>query len=197
MAGGTDINVLNLVAQKKQASEQAVMAAAPVRGAIDERGKVSLWLISQKKWAKFWPVDATDILKSGTANLTGPEPEEEIEQPQAKGFRLPSIIATNSMNINELIEFAEINKIDISKLTDKKDILEAIQRAGNPKTGKLEDGTIADLRKLAKDRNIDLGKLTLKDDIIAKIRAESEMPPEGPGEDSGEGQGEGPGEDRE
>jgi len=42
-----------------------------------------------------------------------------------------------------------------------------------PGTGKLEDGTIEDLRRLAKERKIDLGKLTKKPDIIAKIRAES------------------------
>ena len=154
MAGETNINVLNLVAQKKQANEQAVMAAAPVSGAIDERGKVSLWLISQKKWAKFWPVDAMDILKSGTANLTGPE--EEIKEVEAENNQEP--------------------EPDEDK------------EKANPKTGKLEDGTVVELRKLAKDRDIELGNLTLKADIIEKIRAESENPPEGPGKNPVEDQ---------
>lgn len=39
--------------------------------------------------------------------------------------------------------------------------------------GRLEDGTIEDLKKLAADRNIDISSLVLKKDIIEKIRAES------------------------
>lgn len=125
-----DINILNLVAQKKQASEQAVRAAAPVRGATDERGKVSLWLISQKKWAKFWPVDAMDILKSGTANLDGPEPEIVSEpEPEPK----PEPV---NWTIPKLREYAKLKSIDVSKLTKKEDIVAAIQKAENPETNK-------------------------------------------------------------
>ena len=39
--------------------------------------------------------------------------------------------------------------------------------------GRLEDGTIADLVKLAKERGIDIDGITLKADIIEKIRSES------------------------
>lgn len=38
--------------------------------------------------------------------------------------------------------------------------------------GRLEDGTIEDLKKLAAERNIDISALVLKKDIIKKIRAE-------------------------
>ena len=55
----------------------------------------------------------------------------------------------------------------------------AAQLAPEEPTGKLEDGTIAQLRGLAKERNIDLGNLTLKADIITKIRAETERTNEG------------------
>ena len=130
-----DINVDVMLAQKKGAMEAARRSARPIAEAVDERGKVSLWLIAQKKWVRFWPVDAVDILKSGTANLDGPEPEPDPEPEEAK-------------------------------------------KNTSPETGKLEEGTIEDLRKLAKERKIDLGKLTKKSDIIAKIRAESETPPE-------------------
>ena len=110
-----DINILNLVAQKKQASEQAVRAAAPVRGATDERGKVNLWLISQKRWAKFWPVDAMDILKSGTANLDGPEPEPEIvPEPEPAGA---TEMAVESMSIPQLKKYAD--EIGIVEVNDK------------------------------------------------------------------------------
>jgi len=74
-----DINVDVMLAQKKGAMEAARRSARPIAEAVDERGKVSLWLIAQKKWVRFWPVDAVDILKSGTANLDGPEPEPEPE----------------------------------------------------------------------------------------------------------------------
>ena len=130
-----DINVDVMLAQKKGAMEVARRSARPIAEAVDDRGKVSLWLIAQKKWVRFWPVDAVDILKSGTANLDGPEPEPDPEPEEAK-------------------------------------------KNTSPETGKLEEGTIEDLRKLAKERKIDLGKLTKKKDIIAKIRAESETPPE-------------------
>ena len=68
-----DINVDVMLAQKNGAMEAARRSARPISEAIDERGKVSLWLIAQKRWIKVWPVDAMDILRSGTANLDGPD----------------------------------------------------------------------------------------------------------------------------
>ncbi|HUS74281.1 MAG TPA: hypothetical protein VMY06_14570 [Sedimentisphaerales bacterium] len=129
-----DINVDVMLAQKNGAMEAARKSARPITEAIDERGKVSLWLISQKKWVRFWPVDAMDILRSGTANLDGPKPEPEPEP--EPGESKPISVAIESMTIPELKEYAEVNKIDVSKLTKKVDIVEAIQKHENPETNK-------------------------------------------------------------
>jgi len=71
-----DITMEKLLAEKKQANQQAMNEAISIRNAIDENGKVKIWLIAEKKWVKVWPIDAMGILKSGSANLTGPEEEK-------------------------------------------------------------------------------------------------------------------------
>jgi len=74
-----DINLEMLIAQKKAETEKARKKAKSISDAIDDRGQVKIWLIAEKRWKKVWPVDAMDILKSGSANLDGPPPEREPE----------------------------------------------------------------------------------------------------------------------
>ena len=77
MAEVINPNTAALLAQKNQAKLLAVQSADPIRNRIDERGRVKIWLIGEARWVSVWPVDAMDILKSGTANLDGPVPDAD------------------------------------------------------------------------------------------------------------------------
>jgi hypothetical protein len=132
-----DINVAALLAQKKIEMEEARRSVRPITEAIDERGQVRIWMIAEKRWIKRWPVDAVEILKSGTANLTGPEeeieqqqtqePEPQIKQPSEPIETKHIMVAIESMTIPELKEYARVKEIDISKLTRKADIINSIK----------------------------------------------------------------------
>ena len=90
MAEVTDITVSRLLDGKKQANELAQNSAMPIRNAIDDNGKVKIWLIAEKRWVKVWPVDAMEIMKSGSANLTGPEEEKpEVVAGPVQGVEEP------------------------------------------------------------------------------------------------------------
>jgi hypothetical protein len=117
----SDVNITNALLQKKIASEKAMREAAPIRKLIDPGGKVRIYLIREKKWKRFFGVDAMGLLKAGAANLTGPDPEQK-ESPIDR----PSL---ENLTISELKEYADGNEIDISGLTKKVDIIEAIEKA--------------------------------------------------------------------
>jgi len=155
----TDINVQNLLTEKKQAQEPAVRAASPIANATDERGRVKLWVISKKKWVKFWPVDAMDVLKSGTANLDGPDLEAEAE---AKAKADADAKAKAKADADAKAE-AE------AKANAEAEAEAKAEAEEKPEPDPLENMTIPQLKKYAKKNKIDISNLDEKE-ILAEIR---------------------------
>ena len=107
------------LAEKQIAKEKAQTAAGPIRGATDERGKVNVYLINEKKWKKLWPIDAMDMMRAGAANLEGPEPEQvKVE-----------VVDYSKYKVAELKAFGQLANIEGSDNMTKEKLIEALAAA--------------------------------------------------------------------
>lgn len=110
----TDKNVLDKLAEKKRANEQAQNVAMPIRNMIDDHGKVKVWLVTEKKWVKVWPIDAMEIMKSGGANLTGPE----MEKPEVVAVDFSKYTAAELKAFGQLAEIGGAESMTKAKLIE-------------------------------------------------------------------------------
>jgi hypothetical protein len=136
--------VLDLIERKLRPMREDEKNKAPLAAKlpVDQRGRVSVWQIAEKRWVVLHPVDAREQLNRGIVALQPPaeakaapppaEPEvkADAEVPEPGVSHLPSVHLPD-LTVKALEQYVADNglDVDLSKLRLKEEKVEAVRKA--------------------------------------------------------------------